>query len=68
VALANRFGRRVRFDVRGEDWYLAIVTRLVGERLGHVPDGCVDEALRYSRIGAGPTPRTARQFAASYRP
>ena len=29
TALANRFGRRVRFDLRGEDWYLEIALRLV---------------------------------------
>ncbi len=68
VALANRFGRRVRFDLRGEDWYVAIVTRLVIDRLGRVPDGCIDEALRFARTGAGPRPRTAHHFVASYRP
>jgi predicted AAA+ superfamily ATPase len=68
VALANRFGRRVRFDVRGESWYVAIVTRLVSDRLGRVPEGCIDEALRFARTGAGPRPRTAHHFAAGYRP
>ena len=68
TALANRFGRRVRFDVRGEEWYLQIVNRLLRERLGTVPPDVEDEALRYARTGAGPTPRTAHHFAAWYRP
>jgi predicted AAA+ superfamily ATPase len=68
VALANRFGRRLRFDVRGEDWYLAIALRLVRERFGEVPEGAAGEALRFSRTGAGPRPRTAHQFVAQYRP
>ena len=29
MALANRFGRRVRFDLRGEDWYLEIAAAAV---------------------------------------
>jgi uncharacterized protein len=68
VALSNRFGRRVRFDVRGEDWYLEIALGLIRARLGAVPDGAADAALRFARTGAGPTPRTARHFAAGYRP
>ncbi len=68
VALANRFGRRVRFDVRGEQWYLEIVLDLVRARFGQVPAGAEEAALRFARIGAGPTPRTARHFAAGYRP
>jgi predicted AAA+ superfamily ATPase len=68
VALANRFGRRVRFDVRGEDWYLAIALRLVRERFGEVPASAEAEALRFARTGPGPRPRTAHQFVAQYRP
>jgi uncharacterized protein len=68
VALANRFGRRVRFDVRGEDWYLAIALRLVRERFGTVPPSAGEEALRFARTGPGPRPRTAHQFVAQYRP
>jgi len=67
TALANRFGRRVRFDVRGEDWYLEIALGLIRQRLGEVPDGAAEAALRYCRTGAGPTPRTAHHFAAQYR-
>jgi predicted AAA+ superfamily ATPase len=67
VALANRFGRRIRFDVRGEDWYLQIALRLLRDRLGEVPEDAADAALRYARTGAGPRPRTAHQFAAQYR-
>ena len=67
TALANRFGRRVRFDVRGEDWYLEIALGLVAKRLGAVPEGAAEAALRYCRTGAGPTPRTAHHFAAQYR-
>lgn len=68
MALANRFGRRVRFDLRGEDWYLEIALRLVRARLGRVPEGADVAALRYCRTGAGPSPRTAHHFAAQYRP
>ncbi len=68
MALANRFGRRVRFDLRGEDWYLEIALRLVRARLGRVPEGAEAAALRYCRTGAGPSPRTAHHFAAQYRP
>ena len=39
IALANRFGRRVRFEVRGEDAYLEIVRHLLAARLGDVPEG-----------------------------
>ena len=68
TALAKRFGRRVRFDLRGEDWYLEIALRLVGARLGRVPEGTDVAALRYCRTGAGPSPRTAHHFAAQFRP
>lgn len=68
MALANRFGRRVRFDLRGEDWYLEIALRLIRARLGRVPEGADVAALRYCRTGAGPSPRTAHHFAAQYRP
>jgi hypothetical protein len=67
VALANRFGRRVRFEVRGEDAYVEIVRHLLEARLGQVPDDAEDLALRFARTGPGPTPRGAHQFAASYR-
>lgn len=67
-ALATRFGRRVRFGALGVEGYLAVVERLVRDRLGHVPPGTAEEALRFSRAGHGLTPRTARQFVASLRP
>jgi uncharacterized protein len=66
TALADRFGRRVRFAVNGEEWYLAIVERLLRERYQSPPTGWRERALRYTRAGAAPTARAARHFAASW--
>jgi uncharacterized protein len=68
TALANRFGRRVRFAVTGESWYLQIVSALLAADGRVAPAEAVDAALRFARTGAGPTPRTAHQFVASGRP
>jgi hypothetical protein len=65
-ALVERFGRRVRFGRPDQDAYLAIVHALVRRRLGAVPDGLDAAALRFARTGHGPSPRTARQFAATW--
>lgn len=67
-ALATRFGRRVRFGALDVDAYVAVAERLVRERLGHVPPGTAEAAVRFSRGGHGLTPRTARQYAATVRP
>ena len=53
MALANRFGRRVRFDLRGEDWYLEIALR-PGARRG---SGACPRAPRRRRCAtAAPAP------------
>jgi hypothetical protein len=67
-ALAERFGRRVRFGRPGQEEYLEVARRLVAARLGALPDGLDAAALRFARTGHGLSPRTARQFAASYTP
>jgi predicted AAA+ superfamily ATPase len=68
TALATRFGRRVAFRLPSQDTYLAICRRLVRERFGTVPDGTDEAALRFAAAGHGLTQRTARQFAAGFRP
>jgi predicted AAA+ superfamily ATPase len=66
VALADRFGRRVRFAVPDEAAYLAIVRLLLRDRPEEVA-GVEADALRFARTGSGPTPRTAHQFVATLR-
>lgn len=68
VALAARFGRRVRFARQDKDAYLAICRRLVEERLGSVPTTVDEDAMRFAVQGHGISARTARQFASAYRP
>jgi hypothetical protein len=65
-ALVERFGRRVRFGRPDQDAYLAIARRLVQARTGRLPEGLDAAALRFARTGHGPSPRTARQFAAAW--
>jgi predicted AAA+ superfamily ATPase len=68
TALATRFGRRVAFRAPSQEAYLAICRRLVRERLGTVPGGTDEAALRFAVAGHGMTQRTARQFAGAFRP
>lgn len=68
VALAARFGRRIRFARQDKDAYLAICRRLVEDRLGTLPDTVDEDAMRFAVQGHGISARTARQFAAAYRP
>lgn len=67
AALADRFGRRVRFERPSRDAYVAIALRLVRDRLGAVAPGTEEAAVRFALAGHGFSPRTARQFAAAYR-
>jgi uncharacterized protein len=67
TALATRFGRRVAFRAPSQETYLAICRRLVGERLGTVPEGTEEAAIRFAVAGHGMTQRTARQFAGAFR-
>jgi predicted AAA+ superfamily ATPase len=67
-ALATRFGRRVAFRAPSQEAYLAICRRLVRERLGTVPEGTEEAAIRFAVAGHGITQRTARQFAGAFRP
>jgi predicted AAA+ superfamily ATPase len=64
-ALAARFGRRIRFPKQDRAAYLAICHRLVRDRLGEVPAGLDEAALRFAVQGHGFSARTAVQFAAS---
>ena len=68
TALATRFGRRVAFRSPSQEAYLAICRRLVRERLGTVPEGTDEAAVRFAVAGHGLTQRTARQFAGAFRP
>ena len=68
VALAARFGRRIRFARQDRKAYLSICHRLVLERLGDTPAGIDEHAMRFAVQGHGLSARTARQFADSYRP
>jgi hypothetical protein len=68
TALATRFGRRVAFRSPSQEAYLAICRRLVRERLGAVPEGTDEAAIRFAVAGHGLTQRTARQFAGAFRP
>jgi uncharacterized protein len=68
TALATRFGRRVAFRSPSQDAYLAICRRLVRARFGTLPAGADEAALRFAAAGHGLTQRTARQFAAGFRP
>jgi uncharacterized protein len=68
TALATRFGRRVAFRSPSQDAYLAICRRLVRARLGSLPEGTDEAALRFAAAGHGLTQRTARQFASAFRP
>jgi uncharacterized protein len=68
TALATRFGRRVAFRSPSQDAYLAICRRLVRARLGSLPEGTDEAALRFATAGHGLTQRTARQFASAFRP
>jgi predicted AAA+ superfamily ATPase len=63
VALAARFGRRVRFPRQDKAAYLAICRHLAFERLGAVPDDLEAQAMRFAVQGHGLSARTARQFA-----
>ncbi len=65
-ALAARFGRRIRFPKQDRAAYLAICHRLVRDRLGEVPTGLDEAALRFAVQGHGFSARTAVQFAATY--
>jgi predicted AAA+ superfamily ATPase len=67
AALATRFGRRVRFDAPGQEEYVAIALGLLERRLGRVPPGAREAALRFAIAGHGMTPRTAVQFARGWR-
>ncbi len=67
AALADRFGRRVRFERPNRDAYVAIAVRLVRDRLGETPAGTEEAAVRFALAGHGFSPRTARQFAAAFR-
>ena len=67
-ALAQRFGRRVRFGLPDLERYLEIAEALVGRQLGRVPEDVRERAALFARLGHGLTPRTARQFALAYRP
>jgi uncharacterized protein len=67
TALATRFGRRVAFRTPSQDAYLAICRRLVRARLGSLPEGTDEAALRFATAGHGLTQRTARQFAGAFR-
>jgi len=67
IALATRFGRRVAFAPPDQAGYLALAEGLLRARLGTVPPGARDAALRFARLAHGMTPRTARQFAAAFR-
>jgi len=67
AALADRFGRRVRFERPNRDAYVAIAQRLVRDRLGEAPAGTEEAAVRFALAGHGFSPRTARQFAAAFR-
>jgi hypothetical protein len=68
AALATRFGRRVAFRSPSQEAYLAIARRLVQARLGSLPEGTDDAAVRFAVAGHGLTQRSARQFADAYRP
>ncbi|MDX6569683.1 MAG: uncharacterized protein QOH15_2261 [Gaiellales bacterium] len=68
TALATRFGRRVAFRAPSQETYLAICRRLLRERLGSVPEGTDEAAVRFAVAGHGMTQRTARQFAGAFRP
>jgi predicted AAA+ superfamily ATPase len=68
TALATRFGRRVAFRAPSQEAYLAICRRLLRERLGSVPEGTDEAAVRFAVAGHGMTQRTARQFAGAFRP
>lgn len=68
IALAARFGRRIRFGRQDKDAYLAICRRLVAARIGSLPAGFDDDAMRFAVQGHGISARTAQQFAAAYRP
>jgi len=68
VALAARFGRRVRFERQDKAAYLAICHRLVRDRLGDLPQTIAADAMRFAVQGHGLSARTARQFADGYRP
>lgn len=68
VALAARFGRRVRFARQDKDAYLRICRRLIEERLGSVPATLDEDAMRFAVQGHGISARTAHQFASAYRP
>ena len=67
AALADRFGRRVRFERPNRDAYVAIALRLLRDRLGEAPTGAEEAAVRFALAGHGFSPRTARQFAAAFR-
>lgn len=67
-ALAQRFGRRVRFGLPNQARYLEIAEALVLRRHGRVPDDVRERATLFARLGHGLTPRTAQQFALAYRP
>ena len=67
VALAARFGRRIRFPKQGKDEYLAICARLVRDRTGAVPDDLEAQAMRFAVQGHGISARTAVQFANAWR-
>lgn len=67
-ALAQRFGRRVRFGLPDLERFLEIAEALVARELGRVPDDVRERATLFARLGHGLTPRTARQFALAYRP
>jgi predicted AAA+ superfamily ATPase len=68
IALAARFGRRIRFARQNRDAYLAICRHLVAQRLDALPDSFDDDAMRFAVQGHGLSARTARQFAFAYRP
>ena len=68
TALATRFGRRVAFRSPSQETYLAICRRLVRARLGTLPEGTDEAAIRFAAAGHGMTQRTARQFAGAFRP
>ncbi len=67
VALAARFGRRIRFERQDKAAYLAICRKLVGDRIGALPPTFEAAAMRFAVQGHGLSARTARQFADGYR-
>ncbi len=67
-ALAQRFGRRVRFGLPDLERFLEIAEGLVEREHGSVPPDVRERATLFARLGHGLTPRTARQFALAYHP